>query len=104
MTPAEREDLRDLTMRLFGVDGQGGAIGGLSQTLKDQNATLETQSKTLDVLMNDKRAAENATVERRRINDKRESVRLVLASVIGGGIVSVVVAIVLGLLGIGGHI
>ena len=88
MTPAEREDLRDLTNRLFGVDGQGGAIGTI-------NANLGT-------LLNDKQArdvaraqTEMVTIERRRRDDRREAARLVLASVIGGGVMAIVAPIIL---------
>ena len=93
MTPAEREELRDLTNRLFGMDGQGGAIGAINAQL----STLLNDKQTRDVA---RAQNEVMTIERRRIDDRREAVRLALASVIGGGIMAVIAPVVLHLMGL----
>ena len=51
VTPADREDLRDLTLRLFGSDGQGGAIGAI-------NTNILAISHNVEALSNDRKVAE----------------------------------------------
>lgn len=89
VSPAESAQIDALTMRLFGTDGQsGGAIGVINMNIAEINRSIET-------LINDRKVAEAFTAERRELNHRRETIRLALASVIGGGIVSIAVALIL---------